>query len=154
MKAAQMTLDDLLALLPDNNTGEISAADMRTIVTELFKLAGHVDQVFAFDWIAADPSPNAGKATTDAGWTTAATKLVISETTSDGATLLFSMVDGGTASKVWIDGAAGGRLAAVVTGPSVDMGAYREIPIQVESATNPAPGNNERLNVSFVALAQ
>ena len=31
-----MTLDDLLALLPDNTTGAISAADMRTIVTELY----------------------------------------------------------------------------------------------------------------------
>jgi|SRR5262245_11597715 len=31
-----MTLDDLLALLPDNTVGDISAADMRTIVTELW----------------------------------------------------------------------------------------------------------------------
>ena len=31
-----MTLDDLQALLPDNTTGAISAADMRTIVTELY----------------------------------------------------------------------------------------------------------------------
>lgn len=31
-----MTLEELLALLPDNGTGEISAADMRTIVTELY----------------------------------------------------------------------------------------------------------------------
>jgi hypothetical protein len=31
-----VTLDELLALLPDNSTGQISAADMRTIVTELY----------------------------------------------------------------------------------------------------------------------
>lgn len=31
-----MTLDELLALLPDNNTGAIDAADLRTIVTELW----------------------------------------------------------------------------------------------------------------------
>jgi hypothetical protein len=31
-----MTLSDLLALLPDNTSGEISPADMRTIVTELY----------------------------------------------------------------------------------------------------------------------
>jgi len=30
------SLDDLLALLPDNTTGDISPADMRTIVTELY----------------------------------------------------------------------------------------------------------------------
>jgi hypothetical protein len=31
-----VTLDDLLALLPDNVTGDISPADLRTIVTELY----------------------------------------------------------------------------------------------------------------------
>ena len=31
-----MTLDELLALLPDNTTGDITPADMRTIVTELW----------------------------------------------------------------------------------------------------------------------
>jgi hypothetical protein len=31
-----VTLDDLLALLPDNTSGDIAAADMRTIVTELW----------------------------------------------------------------------------------------------------------------------
>jgi hypothetical protein len=31
-----VTLDDLLALLPDNTSGMISPADMRTIVTELY----------------------------------------------------------------------------------------------------------------------
>lgn len=30
-----MTLAEMLALLPDNDTGEIDAADLRTIVTEL-----------------------------------------------------------------------------------------------------------------------
>jgi hypothetical protein len=34
-----MTLDELLALLPDNNTGAITPADMRTIVTELYNAA-------------------------------------------------------------------------------------------------------------------
>lgn len=31
-----MTLDELLALLPDNDTGDIDAADLRTIVTEMW----------------------------------------------------------------------------------------------------------------------
>jgi hypothetical protein len=34
------TLEELLALLPDNTTGDISAADMRTIVTNLYDRAG------------------------------------------------------------------------------------------------------------------
>lgn len=34
------TLDELLALLPDNDTGEIDAVDLRTIVTALWDRAG------------------------------------------------------------------------------------------------------------------
>src|SRR5262245_11244469 len=37
-----MTLDELLALLPDNTTGEIDAADLRTVVTELFNATAAV----------------------------------------------------------------------------------------------------------------
>ena len=36
-------LDDLLALLPDNTAGDISAADMRTIVTDLYNNAQPLD---------------------------------------------------------------------------------------------------------------
>lgn len=36
-------LDDMLALLPDNNTGEISAEDLRTIVTDLYNAAQPID---------------------------------------------------------------------------------------------------------------
>lgn len=36
-------LDDLLALLPDNTSGEITAADMRTIVTDLYNAAQPLD---------------------------------------------------------------------------------------------------------------
>jgi Ca2+-binding EF-hand superfamily protein len=42
-----MTLEELLALLPDNTTGEISAADMRTIVTELWNHATPAEMVSA-----------------------------------------------------------------------------------------------------------
>ena len=36
-------LDDMLALLPDNTSGDISAADMRSIVTDLYSNAQPVD---------------------------------------------------------------------------------------------------------------
>lgn len=36
-------LDDMLALLPDNSSGDISAEDMRTIVTDLYNAAQPVD---------------------------------------------------------------------------------------------------------------
>lgn len=40
-----MTLEELLALLPDNNTGAIDAADLRTIVTELWNNNADADSV-------------------------------------------------------------------------------------------------------------
>lgn len=38
-----MDLDDLLALLPDNNTGAIDAVDLRTIVTELWNRGAGIE---------------------------------------------------------------------------------------------------------------
>lgn len=40
-----MTLDELLALLPDNTIGDIGADDLRTIVTDLYTAAHGVDYV-------------------------------------------------------------------------------------------------------------
>lgn len=43
-----LTLDELLALLPDNSSGEISAQDLRDTVTALWhksSLGGHVDHL-------------------------------------------------------------------------------------------------------------
>lgn len=39
-----MTLDELLALLADNDTGDIDAADLRTCVTELWNYTAKVQQ--------------------------------------------------------------------------------------------------------------
>lgn len=42
-----MTLDELLALLPDNDQGKITAAAMRTVVTELFGQVAAAGKVIA-----------------------------------------------------------------------------------------------------------
>jgi hypothetical protein len=38
-----MTLEELLALLPDNTTGAIDASDLRAIVTELYNISGSLE---------------------------------------------------------------------------------------------------------------
>lgn len=40
-----MTLDEMLALLPDNTTGQISAADLREVVTGLFEYITAVHEI-------------------------------------------------------------------------------------------------------------
>lgn len=42
---ATPTLDDLLALLPDNTTGEIDAADLRDVISALYARTPYVGQV-------------------------------------------------------------------------------------------------------------
>ena len=42
---ATPTLDDLLALLPDNTTGDIDAADLREVVSALYARTPYVGQV-------------------------------------------------------------------------------------------------------------
>jgi hypothetical protein len=56
-----VTLDDLLALLPDNTTGQISPADMRTIVTELYNDANPT--------VANVVNPGPANLVVNAGWT-------------------------------------------------------------------------------------
>lgn len=142
-----MTLDEMLALLPDNTSGDISAADLRTVVTELHRIASSVSAVFSYTWVDADPSPGAGKVTMDQNWSMAATKLLISETTLDGATVTFTSVDAAAAVELLIISAGGGRWRGTVSGPSVDQGGYREVPVTPLEAVDPKPANNEKVNL-------
>lgn len=51
------TLAELLALLPDNDTGEIDAADMRTIVTDLFERTNGEEAVDGLLFDTSSPVP-------------------------------------------------------------------------------------------------
>lgn len=148
-----MTLDELLALLPDNTTGEISAADMRTIVIELHKLASVVGQVFSYVWVTSGGSPGAGKVTMDQPWQTLASKALISETTDDGQVLTFAGLDNALEGQLWFATQDGAKLRAKVLGPSVDQGGYREVPIQVTEMSGTPPSNNEKMSLTFVEVA-
>lgn len=143
-----MTLDEMLALLPDNTTGEISAADLRAIVTDLHALASAVGQVFPYLW-ANDPSPGAGKVNVTP-WDTTATFLSIAEVTDDGQAVTFGALDMASSAQVRLIGALGSTLDADITGPSGDQGGYRNLPIAVTGITGPAPTMNEKLSVLLV----
>jgi hypothetical protein len=145
-----MTLAELLALLPDNTTGDIDAADLRTIVTELYNASNQVAQVFGYLWVTGS-APASGKVSTDVPWGQTPTLLQISETTDDGQNLVFTLFDTLTDARVILAGANGGVLYADVTGPSVDQGSYREIPITVTSNTGIEPIAGEKMSVTVTA---
>lgn len=142
-----MTLDSLLALLPDNAVGAISAEDMRTVVTELYRLASSATQVFSYQWTPS-ATPSNGRVSLDTGWDMTATKVLINETTNSGQVLTFALLDEAASAEIWLTTATTARLTATVTGPSVDQGTYREVPITTLTATGTAPANNDRVSVT------
>src|SRR5262245_33668806 len=146
-----MTLDELLALLPDNTTGEISPADMRTIVTDLYHAAHSASDAYAYRWSTSAP-PGSGHVTMDQPWQLFASKALISELTDDGITPGFGAIDSAVAARVWITGAGGLEFVADVTGPSIDMGTYREVPIAPTSMTGVQPANNAAVTLSLVVV--
>jgi hypothetical protein len=144
-----VNLDEMLALLPDNDTGDISAADLRAIVTELHELASTLGQVFSYQWTPTAPV-NTGRLTMDVNWDPSATKLLISETTDSGQVLSFEALDGSSARVRLASG--GSLLHADVTGPSVDLGNYREVPIAVTEVIGSAPAANAKVQVGVLAV--
>lgn len=138
----------MLALLPDNTTGDISAADLRAIVTDLYTIASTVGASYPFEWVN-NPAPASGKVSVTGGWSTAATAVVLSETTADGAPLSFDVVDFATEGRVFLNAVGGSRLSADQTGPSVDNGTYRSIPIANAVLTGAAPAAAEKVFVTL-----
>jgi hypothetical protein len=148
-----MTLDEMLALLPDNTTGEISAADMRAIVTDLFEKANTYAQTFSYGWTTTGGSPSTGKVRTDTiTWDLTPTEIEINETTADGYTLVFNLLDASSGGQIWLSAATGGILKTTIAGPSVDNGTWRSIPVTIDSVEGSAPLNNEKVTVTVLAL--
>lgn len=143
-----MTLDELLALLPDNTTGEISAADFRTIVTELYNRdeeqngrltalessAGEI--AFSGIW-QYNPQvgsvPQAMQVSLNASPITQATWARFWFTDLNNKDMRNFLL---TASKIYVQQESDGANWAYynVTGAATDLGNYIEVPIEVSSA--------------------
>lgn len=144
-----MTLDDLLALLPDNNSGQIGADDLRTIVTELYNSAHRNYAVIPYQY-SNSASPAAGKINID--WSMAATTLNVSDAGSDGSSLSFGVIDSNTTNDFNLSNADDTVLIeGVITGPSTDNGTYRTWPVTISRVLGSAPSNNTQLTL-YVAM--
>lgn len=109
-----------------------------------------IGQMFTYEWSTA-ATPAVGKITSNPQWNASATVLLISETTADGASIFFTLVDAANTS-VKLTAANGGKITATTTGPSVDKGTYREVPIAIQSAIGPTPISNERVTVTVLLV--
>ena len=146
-----MTLAELLALIPDNDTGAIGADDLRTIVTDLHTAAHTVEDHFSFEWVTS-LTPAAGKATLNGGWVSGATAVILSETTIDGELTPFGMLSILSFPAPFLF-TTQGQVAYVkgqITGVAVDQGNYRSIPITVSQVVGSAPSANTPI-LFFVA---
>ena len=141
-----MTLAELLALIPDNETGDIGADDLRTIVTDLYGAAHTAIDHFAFEWTTS-ATPAAGKAGLTGGWTMSATALLLSETTVDGEAVPFGMLSTSAFPAPFRFGIQGmaSRVQGSITGVGVDQGNYRSIPITPSLVLGTAPASNTPL---------
>jgi len=131
------TLNDLLALLPDNTSGDISAADLRTITTALWnRVNAIVDRPYTTTNSA---GPASGKLYVQGGWATP-TGLELHDTSGDGAATPWSTIQAGT----WLrldrnDGQ--GILRLTATGTPVDSGTTGSVSVSVRDVTGTAPPN-------------
>ena len=113
------TLDDLLAMLPDNDTGAIDAADLRAIVTALWdndadlntrvtaleEQADLATETGAWQYNSSPPPPSGSQVRLDSDDLPVATQAAFRLTDSDGAdrTLLFGAAILGVRLQDWDD---------------------------------------------------
>lgn len=142
------TLEELLAFLPDNTNGDISAEDMRQVVTALWTETTKVRSPFSYQWDANDLTPNAGHFTLDQGWSLASAVLIINKTTDDGQTLPASTTVNLFGASVVALGVGSVRLEGVVVDAAVDAGTRYEVPFTVRSVAG-APSDNDDTRVIF-----
>jgi hypothetical protein len=141
-------LNDLLALLPDNSSGEISAADLRTIVTELYNDANSVFNQYAYKWDSGT-TPASGKLNLAAWTADTDTTLYINDVSAGSIALPFGLVD--TDPKFTLardDGTA--KASGTVIGPSVPHSGYHEVPVHLDTTTGTSPTNNTPLTLSLM----
>jgi hypothetical protein len=147
-----MTLDEMLALLPDNTSGAIGADDLRAIITDLYNTAHLRGEAYAYDWTN-QATVNTGQVHLNNGWSAASTILVLAETSAGGTAFNFGVLDASVPNaKIEISDASGRKVLADITGTSSDLGIYREIPITVTEVVGIVPTNNAAVTVTGLVL--
>lgn len=134
----------MLALLPDNSTGEISAADLRSVVTGLWnRLTSVSREPYKYTTTAIA----AGQVTVSS-WAVGSAVVSVSETTRDNATTPWISFESGL---IWLkrnDGS--GEVIGTITGTPVVQSGYRDVPVNFTEASGTAPGNNADVTLATV----
>jgi hypothetical protein len=140
-------LDDLLALLPDNNSGQITASDLRTITATLWSHTWVGEQYPYVFTTAATPAAGAVGATP---WTTAITAIPIWDQATDNTNLGVGRLDtAGTL--VRIRSSATVVLIAQIAGPAtVNAAGWRTLKVTGVSAIGVPPADKSKVTVTLL----
>lgn len=142
------TLDDLLALLPDNETGQITAADLRTVVSELW-VHSYLAEEFAYNYSNTIP-PSSGNIHVNV-WSTAVATIDISDTSVNSQQLATALLDNpGTLVRLRNTNPSG-VMFAKVTAPATVGSGNRTLHVAGLSATGSAPTGNTKVSVTVLS---
>jgi hypothetical protein len=143
-----MTLNQILALLPDNTTGQISAADLRSIITEIFNAAYTFTNQYSYQYTP-QSGPASGKINLNS-WDMSASVMAVSKTSNSGLSFPSVLVDSDPSyGTTKISNANKSSVMLVnMTGPSTDGGTYLTYPVTVLSVVGPIPATNAQLTVT------
>lgn len=104
-------------------------------------------QVFSYLYQTA-VTPATGKVYVNA-WSMSAASIQINETSNEGSILSFALLDNATTKEIRIL-ASGKTFRASITGPSVDNGVYRTIPITPLQVVGTIPGDTAPVSVAVI----
>lgn len=141
------TLDDLLALLPDNDSGQISANDLRTIVAELWAHTWVGEQYPFVFTTAATPVKGAVGANV---WSTAVASIRLSDQATDNTNVAFGRLDT-PGTLVRIRATPTQLLIAEVVGPSVvNAAGWRTLNVSGVSALGAMPADKALVTLTIL----
>jgi hypothetical protein len=154
-----MTLEELLALLPDNETGQIGADDLRTVTTELWTKIEDLGHLVArsapFKWTTAATPGDGQMKTNDGTWSTSPTTLLVSRVAASlgnppwdwvqQALQVGSVIRVRNTLTTPLD-----NMTGEVTGALVIQPTYITIPVSITSAAGTVPTNNKAVAIDIL----
>jgi hypothetical protein len=139
-----MTLEEILALFPDNTSGQISAEDLHTALTGVWQ---HEVIVHSQPYSSTNSGgPATGKLFLVGGWANC-TAVQMHNNASDGGATPWSLYGVGALMRIDRNDTLGDLKLTITGPPDLSGGTFGEVPVSVRTITGPAPGNNAPLTV-------
>lgn len=146
-----MNLDEMLARLPDNTTGEIGADDLRAIVSGLYEFAAAA-LVVGYKWNKAD-TPGAQQAAVTPDWALGPSSLMLAKEAASATTPSWDHIAEallpGHYLRVRQNGTPATHFVAQITGARTDAGDWFAVPVDIVEIDGVEPVNGTDMTVDI-----